>query len=918
MAITPAQKTALEEVINALLSITSAPRKRQVAAMFLDLVDRNDWPHYYEVIPEPRCLNHTKTGIEKGRFKDALDVYTDLSLVFWNAVFYNEAGSQIALDAENLKNILNVEWKKRSVLPPPRSESPPPQSPQKIYKSDASSSTTTTTAATQSNPNTATTTTPMPPRRTGTPNATSQSTPYQRPIRPRSSQNQHRRQDSDMDVDVDGTPDPDTDGGGGTGSYDTASVAGTSGTFGASAGSGPGPGSGRERDPDGDELVRQLEKGLIKWPGFGAEGWVENLSPERIIEIVHAVKAQKDVIGNKVSAALEALPEDSTAVLHLSYTAPLSLKLIENKARAKEYTSKQFDLAMAQLFEKGRRWHKPCTEPYGQVLLLQRLYQALTSVNPPLGPPYVSTTNFSALRAGPGNAKLITGIGSNSGTSAAPAGTANNSTTAGANEAEQPQQQALTGVTTFRVSSKDRTFVDELHYKGWSVKLADWVHLSNPDDPSRPVVGQVFRCWVSDEPSKKGQPGITVSWYYRPEQTWHPAERQFWEGEVFKTSHFADHPLPDLIEKIACQFTARHIRGRPRPPFWYLGWPLYVCDSRYHDPRAQDKDKALAPFVKIKNWNSCVPEEVRKSTEFMPIYNFERTVLPELYPSPFLVKGGIKGPGGILEGTSAGAASGGGTGSGGADEDGAGTPSLARTRPRRNVGGGANATAATSNAAGTGAQTRGMTPTTVMNATAAVSMDGTTSYYGASGTNAYGSAMASGTPANATAGMTAMAPGYQYQYGYRSQYGTVGLTQPGVGTSMGAGTSAGGGSGERSVVVATGVTSSALMVEKLSSETAKHFERDPETNEVLWFSAPPVNLPKPTPTRHSLAYIHFLAEKKRKREEREEQEQEQEGRVGEEVTSKSKKQAVNGVNGRGSGGVVNDASIAGSMVGVVS
>ena len=103
--------------------------------------------------------------------------------------------------------------------------------------------------------------------------------------------------------------------------------------------------------------------------------------------------------------------------------------------------------------------------------------------------------------------------------------------------------------------------------------------------------------------------------------------------------HFADHPLEDIIEKIACQFTARHIRGRPRPPFWYPGWPLYVCDSRYND-----RERV---FVRIKNWNSCVPEEVRKSEEFMPIYPFERTVFPRRFGSPFFGKGAVKGPGGI-------------------------------------------------------------------------------------------------------------------------------------------------------------------------------------------------------------------------------------------------------------------------------
>jgi len=108
--------------------------------------------------------------------------------------------------------------------------------------------------------------------------------------------------------------------------------------------------------------------------------------------------------------------------------------------------------------------------------------------------------------------------------------------------------------------------------------------------------------------------------------------------------HFADHPVEDIIEKIACQFTARHIRGRPRPPYWYVGFPLYVCDSRYND-----RERV---FVRIKNWNSCVPEEVRQNTEFMPIYPFEKIVYPPRMPSPFLMKspgkGAMKGPGGIL------------------------------------------------------------------------------------------------------------------------------------------------------------------------------------------------------------------------------------------------------------------------------
>ena len=46
--------------------------------------------------------------------------------------------------------------------------------------------------------------------------------------------------------------------------------------------------------------------------------------------------------------------------------------------------------------------------------------------------------------------------------------------------------------------TRDRTFVEEVNYKGWKLKIGDWVHLSNPDDPSKPIVGQVFKCWTSE------------------------------------------------------------------------------------------------------------------------------------------------------------------------------------------------------------------------------------------------------------------------------------------------------------------------------------------------------------------------------------------------------------------------------------
>ena len=46
--------------------------------------------------------------------------------------------------------------------------------------------------------------------------------------------------------------------------------------------------------------------------------------------------------------------------------------------------------------------------------------------------------------------------------------------------------------------------------------------------------------------------------------------------------------------------------------------------------------------------------------------------------------------------------------------------------------------------------------------------------------------------------------------------------------------------------------------------SARHFDRDPVTNEVLWFSSPPMNVVQAVKPEHSLAYLHFLAMKSKR------------------------------------------------------
>ena len=177
--------------------------------------------------------------------------------MFWNALFYNEPGSQIATDADTLKvrppipfrpwsaavvnlkiiyiyitiiiykNILVSEWQKRSVLPSPRL-SPPPASPQKVHGVLASA----------------------PPPAPGPSSITL--LPPSEPV----------ASTPEMDIDVGGglSPDPDID-------NDNDNDRGQSEEAGTASMAGDG-------DGDGEAIIRQLEKSLPRWEGFGDSGWM--------------------------------------------------------------------------------------------------------------------------------------------------------------------------------------------------------------------------------------------------------------------------------------------------------------------------------------------------------------------------------------------------------------------------------------------------------------------------------------------------------------------------------------------------------------------------------------------------------------------------------------------------------------------
>ncbi|KAJ3893940.1 hypothetical protein GG344DRAFT_42180 [Lentinula edodes] len=649
MSLTASQKSAISSVLDVLLTAVATPpskakpgdigvggtgigtgrgRKRLLSGMFLVLLDRNDWAEYYDLIPNPRALHPIRDSLAENKYTNALEVYTDLSLVFWNAIFYNERDSQISKDAAVLKNLLDIEWAKRADLPQPKSRSPPPGSAQKTYpeieekererereierqiemeKEKEKEK--------ERNAKSSEIQTPQPsqllyqPQSTFQPQLTFNSVP----------------DIVDMDVDM---PDTESE----VDQTDTEAEADD------------------EAEDDGideDIIIHQLENSLPRWPGFydnEEEGWLTEGNTGLYLELIHALKGHKDVIGNRLAAVLEAIPDVIDGPTSTTKGKLISIKAIEARIKSNAYpTAASFDKDVMLLFEKGRRWVE-----YAQVLILQRLYQSLTSPylpdrpKPNSGPPYSSETNFASLRVGPGRPNPHQSQ----------------------NPSVAEENPTLTsGLKQIHTIMENRTFLDQVKYKGWTVRVGDWVHLANGSDmysgtgagagggAGRPIVAQVWKVWQmqTNATSASTNDGITVCWYYRPEETFHSSQRVFWENEVFKSNHFASHPVSDILEPIFVQHTRAHIRGRPRgnERRWYPGWPLYVCDSRYSYSKGyRNHQNRARAFFRIKNWNSCLPPEISKGIQQL-IYPFEKTVFPVRRPSPFTVGGG--GPGGLVE-----------------------------------------------------------------------------------------------------------------------------------------------------------------------------------------------------------------------------------------------------------------------------
>ncbi|OAD08780.1 hypothetical protein MUCCIDRAFT_136222, partial [Mucor lusitanicus CBS 277.49] len=96
---------------------------RKRCELFMDLVDKRDYPDYYTLIKNPISMNMIKQRMHSFYYEDIHEFKNDFAVMFENARIFNEEGSAVYEDANEMEKILNDELEKqcpRGVLPPYR------------------------------------------------------------------------------------------------------------------------------------------------------------------------------------------------------------------------------------------------------------------------------------------------------------------------------------------------------------------------------------------------------------------------------------------------------------------------------------------------------------------------------------------------------------------------------------------------------------------------------------------------------------------------------------------------------------------------------------------------------------------------------------------------------------------------------
>ncbi|KAI9143118.1 hypothetical protein BKA69DRAFT_1037237 [Paraphysoderma sedebokerense] len=131
---------------------------------------------------------------------------------------------------------------------------------------------------------------------------------------------------------------------------------------------------------------------------------------------------------------------------------------------------------------------------------------------------------------------------------------------------------------------------EKLPYGNVTYSIGDYVYIQNEHPKSPPHIVLIEKLYMDD-----GMPYLNGTYFYRPEQTFHPATKKFYVNEVFKSQSTTVQSLSKVMGKCYVMFLRDYVKGHPEG---YDKSDVYVCEAKYMD---SGKSMQL-----IKDWGKTI------------------------------------------------------------------------------------------------------------------------------------------------------------------------------------------------------------------------------------------------------------------------------------------------------------------------
>jgi len=83
---------------------------RKRCELFREVPDKRDYPDYYRIISQPIALSTLRKRGNSNYYKNVNAFRDDWRLMFSNARTYNQEGSWVYVDAEEMEKVFNAAW----------------------------------------------------------------------------------------------------------------------------------------------------------------------------------------------------------------------------------------------------------------------------------------------------------------------------------------------------------------------------------------------------------------------------------------------------------------------------------------------------------------------------------------------------------------------------------------------------------------------------------------------------------------------------------------------------------------------------------------------------------------------------------------------------------------------------------------